>query len=120
LLVKVALDCAVYVGRHLTAMYRQHPGSTSAQAERDGLYQRVGTHAARADFLAWVRDYVTSRNSPELSTVDALAVAEARQSGDRSALNPRQRRLMRAVVLRRVANKLIRRARRLAARLIGR
>jgi hypothetical protein len=91
LLVKVALNSAVYIGRHLAALYRQHPNSTSSRAESDGEYARLGSHRSRAEFLDWFGRYVRQVGTPELEVVDALKIARARQSGRLSELSARQR-----------------------------
>jgi glycosyltransferase involved in cell wall biosynthesis len=91
MLVRLALERPVYVGRHLTAFYRQHSGSTSSRAEQLGDYDRKGRHGARTDFLQWIRTYAEGRDALESSTREAIAVAQSAQSGDRSALNLRQR-----------------------------
>jgi hypothetical protein len=95
LLVKMMLRAPVYVSRHLTALYRQHPHSTSARAEEAGEYDRLAPHGARRDFLRWVCDYARASGRREASIDEALAVAEAIQSGDRSQLTPVQRAMLR-------------------------
>jgi hypothetical protein len=50
--VKIMLRYPVAVHGVVTSRYRQHSGSTSAQATRDGRYT-VGPHEARLPFLEW-------------------------------------------------------------------
>jgi hypothetical protein len=95
LFVKMMLRAPVYVSRHLTALYRQHPQSTSARAEEAGEYHRLVPHRARREFLEWVRDYAQAVGKMDASIDEALAVAEAIQSGDRSQLTPAQHAMLR-------------------------
>lgn len=99
LLVKMMLSAPVYLGRHLTALYRQHPNSTSARAEETGEYQRHAPHRARGAFLRWVRGYAQAAGKNEPSILEALAIADAIQSGDRSQLTLRQRAVLRRFAL---------------------
>jgi hypothetical protein len=120
MLVKVALEWPVYIGRHATALYRQHAGSTSARAEQSGAYRRIGPHDARRSFLDWLQSHAEGAGRLKHTTREALALANAKQSGDRSALTRRQRaRLWRYAASNR-AGRLVRRAGRLARRLIRR
>jgi hypothetical protein len=105
LLAKVALNLPVYIGGHLTALYRQHGESTSARAEKSGEYQRHGPHSARTAFLRWVRGHAAQTVTGSPSVEDALSIAEAVQSGDRRQLTARQRALAFAIK----AEKLLRR-----------
>jgi glycosyltransferase involved in cell wall biosynthesis len=50
---KLMLRWPVHVHGTPVARYRQHPQSTSAQAERAGRYHPQHPHAARAEFLSW-------------------------------------------------------------------
>jgi glycosyltransferase involved in cell wall biosynthesis len=91
LLLKVLADRPVYVGRHLTALYRQHPSSTSSTAGNVGEYLRTGPHPARAKFLAWARTYFEERPHLLARSAEALLLAEALQSGDYSQVDRQQR-----------------------------
>jgi hypothetical protein len=91
LLTKVLLRNAAYLGWHPTALYRQHDQSTSSRAQQFGEYRRVGTHPARTKFLSWVRDYTERAGLLTGSLEDAIVIAEAIQSGDRSGLSIQQR-----------------------------
>ena len=120
MLVKVALEHPVYVGRHLTALYRQHGASTSARAEQSGEYRRIGGHSARSAFLDWLRSYAGSRGRLAPSTREALALAEAKQSGDWSTLTRRQRALAWRYAAVDRTGKLVRRTGRRLKRLMAR
>jgi GT2 family glycosyltransferase len=50
---KLMLRWPVHVHAAATSRYRQHAGSTSARAVRDGRYHPRFPHAARAEFLLW-------------------------------------------------------------------
>jgi glycosyltransferase involved in cell wall biosynthesis len=91
LLAKLALTSPVYIGRHLTALYRQHSESTSSRAEQQGDYARVGPHGARAEFLHWLRRHVEESPANDSEIAEALLIAEARQCRDYSKLTLRQR-----------------------------
>ena len=91
LLAKMMLSAPVYVGWHLTALYRQHGQSTSSRAEESGEYQRLAPHSARTRFLHWVRDYVGQTATATPAIKEALAIAEAVQSGEGARLTPRLR-----------------------------
>lgn len=116
LLVKMMLSAPVYIGRHLTALYRQHPHSTSARAEEAGDYERHAPHRARGAFLRWVRGYAQAAGKNESSIIEALAIADAIQSGDRSQLTPRQRAVLRRFALQDRIKRLARPLRKLVQR----
>lgn len=120
MLVKVALAHPVYVGRHPTALYRQHAASTSARAEQSGDYRRSGPHRARGDFLAWVGEHAQRAGKLAPSTAAALALAKAAQSGDWSALTPRLRVVAVWLAASKRLDRLARRGRRRMSRLIVR
>lgn len=115
LLVKMLLSTPVYVGRHLTALYRQHPQSTSARAERTGEYRRLARHSARGDFLYWVRTVLETRGM-EPAIGAALALAEAIQSGNYSRLTGAQRATLFRFALQDRVKRLLRPLRRLLRR----
>lgn len=107
-----------YIGTHLTSLYRQHPESTSARAERAGDYHRLRAHPARAAFLDWLgRDLAGSANP---RTMRVLRIARARLAGNANQLSladrPRYTALMIDDGWRRITTK----PRRLARRLLGR
>lgn len=85
-LAKIFLAHPAYIGRHCTSLYRQHPASTSSNAERKRQYRRLGRHQARAHFLAWIRDYLEQGGFSDASIEEALLCAEALQTGDYSKL----------------------------------
>jgi hypothetical protein len=116
LLVKMMLGAPVYLGRHLTALYRQHPHSTSARAEQAGEYQRHAPHRARGAFLRWIRGYAQAAGKNEPSILEALAIADAVQSGDRSQLTLRQRAVLRGFALQDGIKRIARPIRKLFAR----
>lgn len=64
---KICLRWPVVTGRLPGYRYRQHPGSSSALADRSGQHEY-----GRPEFLAWLRDYTASeavRSGPVLSTL---------------------------------------------------
>jgi glycosyltransferase involved in cell wall biosynthesis len=85
--VKIMWNYPVFVGRHLTSVYRQNQHSTSAAAQDAGEYDRLRIHSGRGPFLAWVRDYLASSGRREATTDRALRIATAVASGDRSDLS---------------------------------
>ena len=88
--VKLFARYPAYIGTHVTSVYRQHPGSTSARAERSGAYHRTRLHPARAAFLDWIEGYLGSeRESP--STQRALRLAQALLRRDPSKLSTGER-----------------------------
>ncbi|WP_051531647.1 glycosyltransferase family 2 protein [Sphingomonas sp. URHD0057] len=91
---KVLAHWPVYVGRHRTALYRQHAGSASAQAETEGAYGRIGPHPARSRFLAWVRAYIDRTPDLQRQSGGALRIAGAIQSGDPSTLSVAEQRAL--------------------------
>jgi glycosyltransferase involved in cell wall biosynthesis len=94
--------------------YRQHEGSASAAAQRDGLYDRLGRHRARRDFLDWVERYVSQTAAGGGGLRAALALASAPYA-DRPSLKHRCR--MAALgLLRRVYNRRWRPASRIKRR----
>jgi len=84
--VKIMARYPIYVSDHVTAMYRQHGGSTSAASEREGDYDRLGPHPARQAFLDWAGEYLLALERDNPSTKRALRLARAMLSGDRSKL----------------------------------
>lgn len=89
--VKLFARHPVYLGGHLTSVYRQHPDSTSARAERAGEYHRTRLHPARAAFLDWVDRYLRTEGLETLSTMRALRLAQALLRRDASALSASER-----------------------------
>ncbi len=89
--VKIMLRFPVFVSGHVTAWYRQHPGSVSAAAERDGDYDRLRPHSARGPFLDWVSDHVSASGIDDAAVTRALRRATAVLSGDRTRLTPGDR-----------------------------
>jgi len=85
-LTKVFCNWPVYVGAHQTALYRQHRSSTSARAEEDRQYNRIGPHPARSKFLAWARTYLEENPTLLRESCEALLISEAIQSCDYSVL----------------------------------
>jgi glycosyltransferase involved in cell wall biosynthesis len=55
---KLFLAGSVHVHGQQLARYRQHEGSVSAIAVRQGEYRHVGAHSARRIFLEWVGRYL--------------------------------------------------------------
>lgn len=92
--VKIMLRFPVLVSGHVTARYRQHPGSVSAASERDGRYDRLAPHPARRPFLDWVEQHVSASAIDEPTVAQALRRAAAMHSGDQSRLNRSDRALL--------------------------
>jgi glycosyltransferase involved in cell wall biosynthesis len=55
---KLLLRFPVYVTPACLSLYRQHAASASAKATSEGLYDRLGEHLARKDYLEWLAKYV--------------------------------------------------------------
>lgn len=55
---KLLLRFPAFVTPVCLSQYRQHEASASALAMRDGLYERLGPHAARKIFLAWLARHI--------------------------------------------------------------
>jgi glycosyltransferase involved in cell wall biosynthesis len=54
LLAKLAISCRVHVDPRCGERYRQHEGSSSSRAMREGLYHPWRPHPARRVFLEWL------------------------------------------------------------------
>jgi GT2 family glycosyltransferase len=80
---KLMLRWPVYVHGVPTSRYRQHAGSTSARAERDGRYHPQRPHAARAEFLTWAgrEAEAAGRATPALRRAIRLALAAYPEQG---------------------------------------
>ena len=89
-LTKMFAQNVCYVGRHITALYRQHSNATSALAYDSGDYRRLGQHDARTEFLAWARTYLEN-SAVRTSTAESVLLAEAIQQRDSSRLDRSQR-----------------------------
>ena len=85
--VKLWTRYPTYIGTHVTSVYRQHPQSTSAQAERTGAYHRTRLHPARAAFLEWIARYLRGEGLQAASTLRALRLAQAMLNRDRRGLS---------------------------------
>jgi glycosyltransferase involved in cell wall biosynthesis len=57
LIAKLSLAAAVYVDDGCFDLYRQHSGSTSARAVREGRYHPTRPNAARLAYLRWLEGY---------------------------------------------------------------
>jgi glycosyltransferase involved in cell wall biosynthesis len=57
LIAKLCLASRVYVDDGCFDLYRQHPGSTSALAVREGRYHPTRPNAARLEYLSWLEGY---------------------------------------------------------------
>ena len=84
--VKLLLRFPVYVTDVVGARYRQHAASTSAQAERSGVYHYRRPHESRIAFLAWVDHHARSCGLADPSVQRALRVASARYQDRRAEL----------------------------------
>jgi len=76
--VKLLLRFPVYVTDAVGARYRQHEASTTAHAERSGVYHYRRPHESRVAFLAWVDHYAQSSGLADRSVQRALRLASAR------------------------------------------
>lgn len=88
--VKLFARYPAYLGTHVTSVYRQHPGSASARAERSGDYHRTRLHPARAAFLDWVENYLREEGEAP-STRRALRLAQALLRREPGALSAGER-----------------------------
>jgi glycosyltransferase involved in cell wall biosynthesis len=59
LIAKLCVEGAVFVDDGCWDRYRQHSGSTSAQAIKEGFYHPWRPNRARLQFLQWLEQYVT-------------------------------------------------------------
>jgi glycosyltransferase involved in cell wall biosynthesis len=75
--VKLFLRFPVFVSERCVACYRQHFNSVSAEAERQGLYQRFGVHSARLAFLRWIERYVAESGIYSRRISRCLRIAQA-------------------------------------------
>ncbi len=85
---KLLLRFPVYVTDVVGARYRQHEESTSAHAERSGVYHYRRPHESRADFLTWVDRHARSSGLADPSVQRALRLASARYGDGRAGLTP--------------------------------
>lgn len=111
--VKLMSVYPTYVDDVVTAKYRQHPASVSAEALKDGSYNRLGPHAARLPFLEWTRLYLADRQLIAPSTQQALRCAFAKEGKERSALTLLDRLLLTRQHLKRRVKTTSRRMKRL-------
>lgn len=75
---KLMIAGRTHVGAGCDALYRQHPGSTSAAAVAAGDYHPTRPHAARRAFLEWLGDYAAGEGAgPDLIGAIARARSEA-------------------------------------------
>jgi glycosyltransferase involved in cell wall biosynthesis len=59
LIAKLCLASPVYVDDGCHDLYRQHPGSTSALAVREGRYHPARPNLAHLEYLSWLERYAT-------------------------------------------------------------
>jgi hypothetical protein len=91
---KLMLRWPVYVHGRPTSRYRQHAGSTSARAEREGRYQPGAPHAARGEFLRWALTEAESAGRATPTVRRALRLALADYPGEGPALTTLDRGLL--------------------------
>ena len=106
-----------YIGTHLTSLYRQHSGSTSARAQQAGDYDRLRAHPARAAFLDWAGRDLADLATP--STMSALRIAQAILTGNSAQLSLAERARYMQIVLGKTWRRVTRKSRRRARRLLG-
>ncbi|CAA9325177.1 MAG: hypothetical protein AVDCRST_MAG61-2526 [uncultured Friedmanniella sp.] len=83
---KLLLRFPVYVTDVVGARYRQHEASTSAHAERAGVYHTRRPHESRLAFLDWVELHARSSGLADVSVQRALRLASARYKDRRADL----------------------------------
>jgi hypothetical protein len=69
------MTAAVYVESGCGERYRQHAGSTSAQAIREGRYHPLRANPARLAFLQWLQRYLNGHPAVTGELSHALQVA---------------------------------------------
>lgn len=89
--VKVMLRFPVYVTDAVGARYRQHEASTTAHAERSGVYHYRRPHESRLAFLTWVDHHARSSGLADPTVQRALLLASARYGARRAELTPADR-----------------------------
>ena len=85
--VKLMAASPVFADTVVTAKYRQHAASVSADAQSEGSYDRLGPHAAREPFLEWTRSYLAGIGKLPPSTERALRCAFANLGRERDKLS---------------------------------
>uniref|UniRef100_B8HRA9 Glycosyl transferase family 2 n=1 Tax=Cyanothece sp. (strain PCC 7425 / ATCC 29141) TaxID=395961 RepID=B8HRA9_CYAP4 len=75
LIFKICLRSPVYVDENCWDQYRQHEGSSSFIAIRNGEYHPLKLNPARQAFLQWLGDYLTAQNCQDLSLWQAYRQA---------------------------------------------
>lgn len=73
---KLLLAHPAYVTAAANARYRQHPHSTSAEAEARGDYGRYRPHDAQDAYFAWLETYVRAHGG-DVTVLQAVARARA-------------------------------------------
>ena len=91
-LVKLYLNCTIYVSSEVWSDYRQHDRSCSAEMARQGSYDEV-----RDRFLRWFESYLAETGNGDLRV--NLAVQEAIQKPVSRQLRAAAKRLLRSVRL---------------------
>ncbi|WP_222262129.1 glycosyltransferase [Modestobacter marinus] len=84
LLATVHTTAPAVISGSRTAYYRQHPGSTSARAMRDGTYHPSSPNASMERFLRWLETYLPTTptgDDPELRAALEAAMAPYERSG---------------------------------------
>jgi len=72
---KLLLHFPAFVTPTCLSLYRQHEASASAKATSAGLYDRLGEHLARKDFLDWLAKYVEANKIMDASLDRAIHLA---------------------------------------------
>lgn len=75
---KLFLRHGTLISPSVHSIYRQHPGSTSAEAERKGEYDFWKPHPARLEFLDWLREEILRAGDPDPRLTAALWRARLR------------------------------------------
>ena len=75
LLSKLVLATPVWVEDGVGELYRQHPGSSSSQAQRSGEYDPWRPDQARLRYLVWLEGYLTAQGVHDARVYSALRKA---------------------------------------------
>jgi hypothetical protein len=58
---KIFLEYPAYVSSRCLDRYRQHPGSNTSLAVKDGIYDPTKPNPAQGAYLNWVADFLTQK-----------------------------------------------------------
>jgi glycosyltransferase involved in cell wall biosynthesis len=75
LLAKLYLTQTCVISDAASALYRQHPGSSSAVAMRDGSYHPERPNRSEEAFLRWLEAHLSGTDGPEIDEIRSLVAA---------------------------------------------